>query len=71
MEQTCPTKHKSCAYEKENVLQWELELNSAWAAAKMWLLKGCTLKAKKNLGLSQCVTIPRKQISLPGQGIRK
>jgi hypothetical protein len=28
-------------------------LNSALAAAKMWLLKGCTLKVKKILGLSR------------------
>lgn len=51
MEQPRPTKHSSCAYEKENVLQWELELNSALAAAKMWLLKGCMLKVKKIWGL--------------------
>jgi len=68
MGQPSPTKHTSCAHETENVLQWELELNSALAAAKMWLLKGCMLKV---LGLSWCVTIPHKQISLPGQGITK
>jgi len=56
---------------KKNVLRWELELISALAGAKMWLLKGCTLKVKKILVLSWCVTIPHKQISLPGQGIRK
>jgi hypothetical protein len=46
MEQTCPTKHTSCAYEKKNVLRWEPELISALAGEKMWLLKGCTLKVK-------------------------
>jgi len=51
MEEPSPTKHMSCAYEKENVLQQEPELNSALAAAKMWLLKGCMLKVKKNLGV--------------------